>query len=224
MTVNSVQEESIAFQNVVSVSFPRSSSARYVFFLFGAHQCIPHRTAPHPASHSAAGTTSVPPAPGRSTSRGRFLPPGGGSEPSTALAPPPVPRIPCPPPGPACCAALKMAAALRGLLRRAVSEGGKAGTSAWLPPVLTFASPQVPAAGRTLTAQPLLCARRRLTLGKRRAAPPRCAPGWQRGGGGPQCVMCPRRRLAARRGRYAARPVLQRHGRRQWGVQGADPG
>ncbi|XP_040530814.1 thioredoxin-dependent peroxide reductase, mitochondrial isoform X2 [Gallus gallus] len=69
------------------------------------------------------------------------LPPGDGSEPSTALVPPPVPCIPSPPPGPACCAALKMAAALRGLLRRAV-----------------------PAAGRTLTAQPLLCARRRLTL------------------------------------------------------------
>ncbi|POI24433.1 hypothetical protein CIB84_011817 [Bambusicola thoracicus] len=64
-----------------------------------------------------------------------------------------------------------MAAVLRGLLRCAVSEGGKAGTSAWLPPALTLVSPQVPAAGRTLTAQPLLSARRRLTLGASRLAP-----------------------------------------------------
>lgn len=180
----------------------RDPAARGTFSFSALVRTSANRT---PPAAPTEGTTSVPPAPGHGTSRGRFLPPGGGSEPSTALVPP---RVPSPPPGPACCAVLKMAAALRGLLRRAVSEGGKAGTSARLLPALTLASLQVPAAGRTLTAQPLLCARRRLTLGKRGAAPLRCAPGWQRGGGGPQCVMCPRRRLAARPGRHAARPVL----------------
>lgn len=185
--------------------FPRSSSASNLFLLL--LWCVPAHTTLHSSSPHESMTPSFLPRPLRDPPP-LVLPPGDGSEPSTALVPPPVPCIPSPPPGPACCAALKMAAALRGLLRRAVSEGGKAGTSARLPPALTLVSPQVPAAGRTLTAQPLLCARRRLTLGKRGAALPRCAPWWQRGGGGPQCVMCPRRRLAARPGRHAARPVL----------------